>query len=377
MRSAIILLSIICLNAATYGQVYEGSIHSKWGSCSGAYDLVIHDNVISSDDADLQHFLDQAGTFTGSFESETGTLFRKYSGGLSFEEIHHGYVESIFDSVLYNTEVTQPNVNELYVFRLRDLNKYGVLEILEFGDSSSCSSGWNTGVMRFKYKYGECVNQLPISDFSLCSGNDSLISLPENMLSYSWSNGVNTNEILVSNAGTYSVTVVDTFSCTLEQSINVSQLDTPVIVINESNSVLTANTSQSVNSYQWYLNNDVLVGQIFQSLTINADGQYHVIVVNNSGCEARSPNFDHNSTSSIRDVYHREQIKIYPNPTSTVVNISEDHIVNQVTVFDLKGQVVLSENSKNTVDVSELLKGLYVIHVNTNNGVFASKLIIE
>lgn len=79
-------------------------------------------------------------------------------------------------------------------------------------------------------------------------------------------------------------------------------------------------------------------------------GSIMVVVVNISGCEASSPNFGHNLTSSVREVYYKEQIKIYSNPTSTVINISEDHIVNHVTGFDLKRRSVLRSISRNTIN---------------------------
>jgi len=73
-------------------------------------------------------------------------------------------------------------------------------------------------------------------------------------------------------------------------------------------------------------------------------------------------------------------ITLYPNPTSKDVNISSENIINSIEVFNSLGQKVYQEKAKSkerTIDVSSLLKGVYIIGVNTEKGYSRKKLIKE
>lgn len=63
-----------------------------------------------------------------------------------------------------------------------------------------------------------------------------------------------------------------------------------------------------------------------------------------------------------------EKIILYPNPTSTLLNVDNSFIVEQYQIFDISGKIVLNGNS-NTIDVSMLKKGMYFIKLNNNQTV--------
>ncbi len=70
-------------------------------------------------------------------------------------------------------------------------------------------------------------------------------------------------------------------------------------------------------------------------------------------------------------------IKIYPNPTKDVLNFEGfDTASIEVVIFDVLGKNVLNKslNTNETLDVSQLVSGIYNI---TINGTFASKFIKE
>ncbi|MEL7532885.1 MAG: GDSL-type esterase/lipase family protein [Bacteroidota bacterium] len=69
-------------------------------------------------------------------------------------------------------------------------------------------------------------------------------------------------------------------------------------------------------------------------------------------------------------------LKIYPNPTLGLLRIELDHVIAS-KVYDLKGQLVLSQKDGVEVDLSPLVKGIYLVVVQSQEGYFAAKVIKE
>lgn len=79
----------------------------------------------------------------------------------------------------------------------------------------------------------------------------------------------------------------------------------------------------------------------------------------------------------------KEEIKIYPNPATSFINIklkSIDQEIESVTVFNVLGKKVVSKNyqtSNAVLDTNSLPKGIYFVKVKTKNQQFTKKIIIE
>lgn len=76
--------------------------------------------------------------------------------------------------------------------------------------------------------------------------------------------------------------------------------------------------------------------------------------------------------------------KIYPNPTDNYLNIEwETGLKNgHISLYTISGQALLSStisefNQHLQLDISHLPKGIYIIKLNTQKGVFAKKLIVN
>lgn len=59
-----------------------------------------------------------------------------------------------------------------------------------------------------------------------------------------------------------------------------------------------------------------------------------------------------------------EQIMVYPNPTSTVLNISNNA---NVQIFDLNGKIIFTAENVKTVDVSSFNEGTYIVRISSEN----------
>ncbi|SDF15760.1 T9SS type A sorting domain-containing protein, partial [Ulvibacter litoralis] len=77
-----------------------------------------------------------------------------------------------------------------------------------------------------------------------------------------------------------------------------------------------------------------------------------------------------------------ENIAIYPNPTQSILSIvSPKFMVTNVTVYDIIGRVVMSQNFENSkkvaIDLSELNSAIYFAEINTEAGKMTKRIIKE
>ncbi|HAT70756.1 T9SS type A sorting domain-containing protein, partial [Croceibacter atlanticus] len=82
------------------------------------------------------------------------------------------------------------------------------------------------------------------------------------------------------------------------------------------------------------------------------------------------------------DVTLTNDIIMYPNPSNTTVNFSFSNSKNlDVKLFDMLGRSVLKttlSQANNTVNVSNLATGAYLVQIKTDNGKTTTKrLIVE
>ena len=76
-----------------------------------------------------------------------------------------------------------------------------------------------------------------------------------------------------------------------------------------------------------------------------------------------------------------DKINVYPNPTNNLLNLTfnESTKVQQVTLMDLQGKIVYTNNNvqENTlqINLADFSEGLYMLNVQTNNGVNIHKVI--
>nr|MBK9652412.1 T9SS type A sorting domain-containing protein [Bacteroidota bacterium] len=102
---------------------------------------------------------------------------------------------------------------------------------------------------------------------------------------YLWSTGATTQTVSANIAGTYIVTVTNSFGCTGTVSKTVTMVAAPApsisgvtTICSPGSTVLTANAGFS--SYSWS------TGSTLQSITVSSPGTYTVSVANSSGCTA-------------------------------------------------------------------------------------------
>ncbi len=76
------------------------------------------------------------------------------------------------------------------------------------------------------------------------------------------------------------------------------------------------------------------------------------------------------------DDFEIADIKIFPNPTTDILNIKSLNTIDYIEVYNILGRLVVKNQDSNQIDLSLLSQGLYIVKIESN-GVFVSKKVIK
>ena len=123
--------------------------------------------------------------------------------------------------------------------------------------------------------------------------------------------------------------------------------------------------------YQWYLNDQPLVGEVFQTTTLDSYGLYTVEVTDpTNGCSYISRVHLYASSVNIND-FNINDLVLYSNPTTGKLIFEL-----QITLLDINGKLLLTYKSDEShqKDIS-LSKGLYLVKLSNSLGHIVTKKI--
>jgi hypothetical protein len=92
------------------------------------------------------------------------------------------------------------------------------------------------------------------------------------------------------------------------------------------------------------------------------------------------PWFLNQSATGAGNSQNQYQLKIYPNPSSTILNISSDIKLNEISIYNLLEENIMTLapcKKEESIDISHLPKGIYFIKVTSNEKHITQKLIIQ
>lgn len=243
---------------------------------------------------------------------------------------------------------------------------------------------------------------IPNSDFNYTIGNgsnevifNSNASEYQDSLLWDFGDGTTSTEINPTHSyatnGNYTIKLTS-YKCFLYQNLE-SIIEKTVNfcahtnTIYPNNLILCPNTTgtiwtQLADSYQWldYLGNPI-AGANNQSFEAYS-GSYSVITTIN-GCAERSPEMFVDGwmdcNLSIDDIEKPLEIIISPNPVKNILNIQTQETITEVSVYDLLGKKIsINKASANTIDISNLTQGIYLlIVIGDNHKTFSAKVIKE
>ncbi len=150
---------------------------------------------------------------------------------------------------------------------------------------------------------------------------------------------------------------------------------TPVITQNGNNLVSNASVGN-----QWYNLGSGLINNATSNIySPQISGKYFTIVSSN-GCSSDSSNIIYYNNLSVLEANYNKTIRLYPNPVKDNLTIESPTNANQkLEIINLLGQTMYTYYiySKATIDVSSFPKGVYLIKINTPNGVVVKKFVKE
>ena len=178
-------------------------------------------------------------------------------------------------------------------------------------------------------------------------------------------NGNTSNINIASVSGQYSLKVTNNFGCvTNSDNLDVTVYPTPVPVIVRTGTTLQ--TAQPYTSYQWFFNNDAIGGATSDSYVFSENGAYKVRVVDVNGCEGFSNQY-FVSNVGISQTAAGKAIRVYPNPTTGVVNIDAKVKIRAV-LRDVTGKAILDARDVKQIDLGDVANGMYLLYISDMDG---------
>ncbi len=122
-------------------------------------------------------------------------------------------------------------------------------------------------------------------------------------------------------------------------------------------------------------NNPIITGQLYgTNANVNPLGTtaLNLSSVGNNDCFVIKYKPDgtlwENTVTGLSDFKFQNKIFIYPNPTSNFLNFKSDLTIKKVEIFNLTGQKLLWNENTNSIDVSDLTIGTYIMEVTEQTG---------
>jgi PKD repeat protein len=224
------------------------------------------------------------------------------------------------------------------------------------------------------------ITMTALPNDTICAGDSVVLNCVQfgGTNTYLWSNGVTTRRDTVAPTAntTYSVIVTNAAGCTNTGSINITV--NPAVVANfsgtmNSASLSTTNTSTGdIDAYYWQFGDGSTDSTASPSHTFTAPGSYTVTLTVFGPCGS--------STDSLVVVVYPDGIanaalnmsQLYPNPAQDVLHVNATANMNSIEIFNTLGKSVhvqkLEANKLNTIKVSQLSAGTYIIRIGNQFG---------
>lgn len=147
----------------------------------------------------------------------------------------------------------------------------------------------------------------------------------------------------------------------------------------------TASGGSGTYTYTWApganLDDSTLANPSYTMGTTNET--VSLLVVDSKNCEATDDvSITYNPGNVSINEFENASFIIYPNPVSSTLHIQGLEALKglNASLTDLNGKVVaeqILEDGMNTMDVSGLSKGVYLLNVNSSSDSYQSKIVIE
>jgi hypothetical protein len=210
---------------------------------------------------------------------------------------------------------------------------------------------------------------------------------------YLWNNGDTTASLQMLPPGSYSQTITDANNCELATStvdiIALDSLPNAGFSFALSGGLATFN-NQSINGnlFAWnFGDGSPVVLADSASHTYQSNGMYQVMLIAYNDCGSDTIIQTIDMTTVGLESYFQQHIQVYPNPTKGSLHLKLGEINLQdamLEVIDLQGKKVfgkdmgqMKEGEIYSIDLPLSAKGMYILHLSSQQGKLKQKLIIK
>jgi hypothetical protein len=172
-------------------------------------------------------------------------------------------------------------------------------------------------------------------------------------------------------SGQYSQTLTGSNGCDSVVTLDLTILNGPSAQVTQDGLLLTANNVPGA-TYQWIYCSDLtpVPNQSFIQFAPQANGTYAVVITDNCGSDTS----DCITISTIGIDELNNYFSVYPNPTSSELNVSIDilRVNTYFEIYDLNNRLIKSGNVldvEKKIDVNSLSNGVYILKLDNTSAI--------
>ncbi|MEQ9188446.1 MAG: T9SS type A sorting domain-containing protein [Cryomorphaceae bacterium] len=218
-------------------------------------------------------------------------------------------------------------------------------------------------------------------DKTICPGKIALLTTTPGYAGYAWSTGDTVPNIVIQQAGTYTVTVTTSQGCTGSDEILVVEAVPEQVDLGpdkEGFGPIMVDAGSQFNQFLWS------TGANTQIISVGQNGTYAVTVADSNGCSS-SDDIKVKIWPTSVDELGEDEFAVFPNPASSSITLMSGSAQGavQIRLIDMKGQMVLELNTElgageqYNVDVSNFPRGSYALEIRSDAVLRQSTVVLQ
>jgi hypothetical protein len=228
----------------------------------------------------------------------------------------------------------------------------------------------------------------------ICQGDSILLTASTNgytTYNYFWNNNLpngSQHKVAPQYSTIYTVYAVDSNNCYSDTSMIIVGVNPKPQPSLGADRIIFQNDSIKLDpgtfaSYLWSTGDTTQSIMVYGNSLPIGNHKYIVEVENQNNCTAKD-SIAILIANSIQSVHQDSNFKIYPNPTSSWFNISNDKsiYINNVLIFDAQGKLIIEERIESNrinirINIDKLSRGQYYILIQTKKGNIKRQLSVK